>query len=63
MSELLSLKGFEIPELLQMAHSGEKFMYYDSGPQGEKESSFLRLCQPLTCWDGFVWECFVRSPL
>ena len=30
MSEPSSLRGFEIPELLQMAHSGEKFMYYDS---------------------------------
>ena len=36
MSEPSSLRGFEIPELLQMAHSGEKFMYYDSGPQDEK---------------------------
>ena len=36
MSEPSSLKGFEIPESLQMAHSGEKFMYYDSGPQDEK---------------------------
>ena len=36
MSEPSSLKGFEIPELLQMVHSGEKFMYYDSGPQDEK---------------------------
>ena len=26
MNETLSLKVFEIPELLQIAHSGEKFM-------------------------------------
>ena len=36
MSEPLWLKGFEIPEILQMAR-GEKFMYYDSGPQVEKK--------------------------
>ena len=36
MSEPSSLKGFQIPELLQMAHSDEKFMYYDSGPQDDE---------------------------
>ena len=35
-SEPSSLKGFQIPELLQMAHSDEKFMYYDSGPQDDE---------------------------
>ena len=38
MSEPSSLKGFEIPEFLQMAHSGEKFMYFDSGPLDEKRN-------------------------
>ena len=36
MNETSSLKKFEIPELLPMAHSGAKLMYYDSGPQDEK---------------------------
>ena len=36
MSETPSLKGFEIPELLPMAHSGEKLMYYDKGPKMKK---------------------------
>ena len=35
-SEPWSLKGFEVPELLQVAHSGEKFIYFDSPPQDEK---------------------------
>ena len=49
MSEHSSLKEFEIPELLQMADSCEKYMYYDSGSQDEKKILFLQLCQPLIC--------------
>ena len=39
-SEPSSLKGFEVPDLLQMAHSGDKFMYFDSRPQDEKKLCF-----------------------
>ena len=36
MREPSSLKGFEIPELLHMIHSGEKFFYYDSWHHDKK---------------------------
>ena len=43
MSEPSSMKEFEILEILQLAHSGKKYMYYESSPQNEKNTVFATL--------------------
>ena len=42
MQEPQSLTDFEQPELLKVAHSGERFLHFDSGPNDTKRKMMLR---------------------
>ena len=37
MQEPNSLTDFELPELLKVTHSGERFLHFDSGPNDNKQ--------------------------
>ena len=48
MQEPHSLTDFELPELLKVTHSGERFLHFDSGPNDTKRIMFSPLFRDST---------------